>query len=130
MATVLTVNARQKTHRVAIVDTDVHHGPLDKVAALALYLTRTQRQRLMDYGFGAPGDLYAMNGGLRGWRADMLSGVPASSVGAVTWDEGTTRAQLLDGCGIDVAILTGGFVTAVSGIPDVDYGSALCRAFN
>src|SRR5439155_11761695 len=87
------------------------------------------RERLADYGGGGVGDIYAMNGGLRGWRADMMGGVPARRVGAVTWDSATTRKQLLDACGVEIAILTGGPVSSVV-IPDLDYATALCRAFN
>lgn len=116
--------------RLAIVDTDVHHGPMNRVEAMGPHLSDTHRRRLTDYGIGGNGDLYAMNGGLRGWRADMLGGVPDRSVGAVTWDEGQTRTQLLDACGIDIAILTGGFIAGVSNLPDTEYGTALARAFN
>lgn len=131
MATVISTSEREQAQRrLAIVDTDVHHGPIDRVAALGPHLSRTHRRRLADYGIGGNGDLYAMNGGLRGWRADMLGGVPDRSVGAVTWDEATTRAQLLDSFGVELAILTGGFIAGVSGLPDVDYGTALARAFN
>jgi predicted TIM-barrel fold metal-dependent hydrolase len=130
VATAILDRRERSRSRLGIVDTDVHHGPIDKVAALGPHLSRTHRERLADYGIGGNGDLYAMNGGLRGWRADMMGGVPDRSVGAVTWDERTTRSQLLDGCGIEVAILTGGFITGVSGLPDSDYGTALARAFN
>jgi predicted TIM-barrel fold metal-dependent hydrolase len=131
MATVVSAaSADAQRVKLEIIDTDVHHGPFDRVAALGPYLTRAFRQRLSDYGIGTNGDLYAMNGGLRGWRADMLGGVPHRGVGAVTWDEPTTRKQLLDGCGVDIAMLTGGIGAVASALPDVVYGVALVRAFN
>jgi predicted TIM-barrel fold metal-dependent hydrolase len=122
------------TAPIATVDADVHHGPLDRVAEFGPFLSATDRDRLADYGFGGGAQLYQMDGGFRGWRADLESlegGIPPRSVGAVTWDPDTTRRQLLDAYDIDVAILTGGPLYAVqTGMPDVDFATALCRAFN
>jgi predicted TIM-barrel fold metal-dependent hydrolase len=119
---------------IATVDADVHQGPFDRVAELGPYLSKTHRQRLADYGFGGGGQLYQMDGGFRGWRSDLDSlsgGIPPRSVGAVTWDPDTTRRQLLDAYAVEVAILTGGPLYAVqTATPDVDYATALCRAFN
>ena len=59
----------------------------------------------------------------------MMGEVPARRVGAVTWDVETTKKQLQDACGVQIGILTGGPVSSVI-IPDLDYATALCRAFN
>ena len=126
--------ARDTDARLAIVDTDVHHGPLDRVKAFGPFLSRTDRQRLADYGLGGGAQLYQMDGGFRGWRADLGSlegGIPPRSVGAVTWDPDTTRTQLLDAFDLEIAILTGGPLYGVqTAMPDVDFATALCRAFN
>jgi uncharacterized protein len=120
--------------RAGTVDTDIHHGPLDRLEALRPYLSRAYQERLADYGFGGGGQLYQMDGGFRGWRADLASlagGIPPRSVGAVTWDVEVTRRQLLDECAIEIGILTGGpFYAVQTVLPDVDYATALCRAFN
>ena len=52
--------------RIAIVDSDVHHGPFDELEALGPYLSKTYRERLADYGGGGVGDIYTIdkcNGG-------------------------------------------------------------------
>lgn len=115
---------------VAIIDTDVHHGSLDLVKSLGPHLSAAHRTRLADYGLGGNGDLYAMNGGLRGSRADLLGGAPDRGTGSVTWDEKQCRVQLLDAYGIGLAVLTGGGISGVSSLPDQDYGAALAHAFN
>jgi predicted TIM-barrel fold metal-dependent hydrolase len=98
------------------------------------YLTRTERRRLAEYGFGGGAQLYQMDGGFRGWRSDLESlsgGIPPRSVGAVTWDPDTTRHQLLDAYDVETAVLTGGSLYTVQTLmPDVDFATALCRAFN
>ena len=119
--------------RLKIVDTDVHHGPL-AMSELAPYLSATYNDRLRDYGFGGVGSGYADNGGLRGWRADMQASKdgfarPVAG-GAPAWEIEQVQQQLLDGCNIDIAILTGATVYSAAALPDADYGAALCRAFN
>ena len=115
-----------------LVDADIHHGPLS-LGELAPYLSQTYRTRLLDYGLGGLGSGYSENGGLRGWRADVLADeVPQRppAGGPVAWDLAAVQRQLLDECGVDVAVLTGATVYRTSSMPDLDYASALCRAFN
>lgn len=116
-----------------IVDTDVHHGALNVVDALSPHLTKTYRQRLADYGFPLSHGPFAMSGGVRGWNPDVLRqpAPPAQPPGgAIAWDPGEAGAYVFDERGVDVAVLTGGAMDGIQSMPDLDYGSALCRAFN
>lgn len=112
--------------RLKVVDTDVHHY-INTPADLYPYLPAIYRERLAEYGPLPIGSFYFHNGGYRGRRVDTVrhhegggSAVPVAQV----------QADLLDGCGIDIAILSGSSVYGASAMPDVDYGAALCRAFN
>lgn len=115
----------------SVIDTDVHHGYADK-SELYPYLSRTYRERMEDYGFGVAGSSYHNNGGLRGYRVDALksSETPPGGGGVSATDVELLQTQLLDSCGIDTAILTGGQVYSVSAMTDVEYANAICRAFN
>jgi predicted TIM-barrel fold metal-dependent hydrolase len=119
-----------KRRSFPIIDTDVHHGYRDK-SDLYPYLSKTYRERLEDYGFGS-GVSYNNNGGLRGYRADALkSGETLPGGGGVSaTDVELLQTQLLDDCGIDIAILTGGQAYGTSAMMDVEYANAICRAFN
>lgn len=115
--------------RLAVIDTDVHHGYRDR-KDLDPYLPQIYRERLADYGVGGGGG-YAHNGGLKGRRVDALypDDPTDNTTSAVNVDR--VRTDLLDGAGIAVAILTGGAMSyPASGLTDVDYASAFCRAFN
>lgn len=110
-----------QTTPVNIVDTDVHHGIQDR-SDLYPYLSRVYMERMRDHGAtGGPSSPYWHNGGLRGTRADFEN--MADPIGS-------TRTQLLDACGVDIAILTGASVYYASRLPDIDFGAAICRAFN
>lgn len=109
-----------------VVDTDVHHGIRDN-SALLPYLSSIYQDRITDYGFADNKGAYANNGGLRGSRADLEE---SSVLGTTTVDVQATRDKLLDGSGVDIAILTGGQLAGASAMPDIDYASALCSAFN
>lgn len=116
-----------------LIDADVHHGALSIVAALGPYLSRTYQERLGDYGFPNGLGPFADDGGVRGWRPDLVPPpVPEHQTpgGAVAWDVGATTDRLFNRSGVDLAILTGGAMDGVQGMPDLDYASALCRAFN
>ncbi|MGH2458319.1 MAG: amidohydrolase family protein, partial [Chloroflexota bacterium] len=116
--------------KLAVVDTDVHHGYRDK-ADLYPYLPRIYQERLADFGIGGGGGGYAYNGGKKGRRIDALYPDDPSdnTTSAVNVDK--VREQLLDGCGIAVAVLTGGaMIYPASALTDLDYASAACRAFN
>lgn len=103
-----------------IVDTDVHHG-INDWSDLYPYLPEVYTERLRDHGGAGPSSQFWHNGGIRGTRADFLDmHDPITS----------TRQQLLDECGIDIAILTGSSAYGASRMPDADFGSAISRAFN
>ena len=114
--------------QLGYVDADVHHGLKDK-SDLAPYIPRHYRERFEEYGIGAGGG-YAANGGFRGYRVDAIpDGVPnAPGVGAPSVE--LTQEQLLDQCGIELALLTGGAALGASSLTDVDYGTAIGQAFN
>lgn len=121
----------RKRSSLTIVDTDVHHGYADK-SDLYPYLSRVYRERMEDYGFGAPGSSYHNNGGLRGYRVDALksSETPPGGGGVSATDVELLQTQLLDACGIDLAILTGGQIYSASAMVDIEYANAVCRAYN
>ncbi len=112
-----------------VVDTDVHHDYHDK-EDLYPYLSQTHRERLRDYGFGGGGGIYANNGGVLGRRGDTLDPDDPEDKTTAAKNVGNVRKLLLDGAGIDAAILTGSSINGTNGMTDLDYASALCRAFN
>ena len=120
------LHARQ---RLAVVDTDIHHGFADK-SDLYPYLSKTHKERLADYGIGGGGGLYSNNGGRKGGRVDLYDPAHPADSGTTATIPSRVQEHLLDPCGIDIAILTGVSVYTASSLPDVEYGSVLCRAFN
>ncbi|HEV7217003.1 MAG TPA: amidohydrolase family protein, partial [Chloroflexota bacterium] len=114
--------------QLRVIDTDVHHG-IRTTAELHPYLSQTYKERLAEYGFGG-GGLYAHNGGRKGYRLDSLDDDSPPGVSVVAVNVEKTRRDLLDAAGIDIAILTGASVYGACTMPDLDYGSAICRAFN
>jgi len=115
--------------RLSVIDADVHHGIKDN-ADLYPYLTRTYKQRLAEYGIGGGGGVYSHNGGKKGGRMDLYDPARPNESGVVASDPNKVKATLLDACGIDLALLTGVSVYTASSLPDIEYASALCRAFN
>lgn len=113
-----------------IVDTDVHHTYAEK-SDLYPYLSRYYAERFADYGMGV-GTSHANNGGFRGRRADTIDvEVPQpANIGTSAIDVQDTITRLLDASGIDIALLTGGPAAAAGAMMEVDYASAICRAFN
>lgn len=114
------------TVRWRAVDTDVHHQLRD-ISDLRPYLSRYDWQRLDEYGMPRNSNLYQANGGFRGARADCF--------GAGNNVDPRTRLdlfqeKLLDGCGIDAAILQGEYTPAVMALADIDFAASLCRALN
>jgi len=110
-------------------DVDVHHGWSTR-AQLGPYLEQVYRERFLGSGLGA-GVRMAGDNGVRGYREDALvDGKPPEGRAVVTGSQELTRAQLLDGCDVGWALLTGGQMYATSCHPDVDYANALTRAFN
>jgi predicted TIM-barrel fold metal-dependent hydrolase len=117
--------------KTLVHDVDVHHGWAAK-ADLAQFLDDepVHRERFLGSGLGA-GVRMAGDQGVRGWRADSLvDGKPPDGRAVVSASPALVREQLLDGCGVGWALLTGGQMYATSCHPDIDYANALARAFN
>lgn len=119
-ATKAPAKRKRDQEKLFIVDTDVHHG-FESWSDLYPYLSQVYAERLREHGGGGPTSQYWHNGGMRGRRADFLDADNLLE---------STRRQLLDDCEIDIAILTGSSAYGACGIPDADFGSAICRAFN
>lgn len=115
--------------RLTTIDTDIHHGIRNKTD-LFPYLSRVYADRYDEYGAGGGGNLYAYNGGVRGYRADVVDGQSPGGLGAAATNIDMTIADLMDGCGIDIGMLTGSSMYGAAAMPDLDYSSALVRAFN
>jgi predicted TIM-barrel fold metal-dependent hydrolase len=133
MAVSIAQPASRATRRQAqfVIDTDVHHG-MPANTSLIPYLSQTYGERVRDYGFGGGGISYAANGGIKGYRADAINDVvtPAGGGGVAATNCDFLRTQLLDEAGVDIAILTGAQMYGASSVLDLDYASALCRAYN
>ncbi len=102
-----------------LIDCDVHQTFRD-AADLTQYLDPYFRRRgisLVGTGFHSP------VGVLRADAAAEDGGPPGSC-------PDTMRRQHLDAFGIDYAVLTGSNILAVGVIPEIDYGTALARAYN
>jgi predicted TIM-barrel fold metal-dependent hydrolase len=118
---------------LGMVDADVHHGSLNMVGALQPHLSQSYREQLEENGYVSGIGPFAHDGGVRGWRAeDVPAAIPTQQPpgGAVAWDIETTGARLFEQRGLELAILTGGPVYGAAAMPDLDYASAICRAFN
>ncbi|MCC7369559.1 MAG: amidohydrolase [Chloroflexi bacterium] len=115
--------------KLSTIDTDIHHG-IRGAKDLIPYLSRTDADRYESYGVGGGGNLYAYNGGVRGYRADVVDGQSPGGLGAAATNIEMTISDLMDGCAVDIGLLTGSSMYSAASIPDVDYASALCRAFN
>lgn len=125
-----TESRRERRRSFPIVDVDVHHTFADK-HDLTPYLSSYYAERFLDYGYGVAGN-HANNGGFRGRRADTidLDQPQPENIATSAIDVDDTRVRLLDGSGIDLALLTGGPGGTASAMMEVDYGTAICRAFN
>lgn len=115
--------------RLTIYDTDLHHG-WDAKSDILPYLAPAYRDRFMRYGIDAQEVDIASNGGVRGVRADMLVDGLTPTIGGAAANAEATRVHLLDGSGVDWALLTGGPAAGLFFHRDIDYANALARAFN
>ncbi len=117
--------------KLTIYDTDVHHA-WDSARDMAQYLAAEHRERFAKHGVDAGMMQLASKGGVRGLRVDVASNERARGVPEVeSHSLELTRRQLLDGCGVDWALLTSGPVgTAATLHSDFDYANALISAFN
>ena len=114
--------------RLTTIDTDIHHGIYSK-SDLFPYLSKVTADRFNDYGL-LGGNLYAYNGGVRGYRADVVDAHSPGGLGAAATNIERTLSDLMDGCGVGIGVLTGSSVYSAAAMPDLDYASAICRAFN
>jgi hypothetical protein len=114
---------------IRAVDTDIHHGIREK-DQLYPYLGDYYAARFKEYGGGPSGNLYAFNGGVQGYRADVYDVHKGGYANAVATSVEATVQHLFDECGIDLGVLTGSSVYSAACLPDLDYANALCRAFN
>ena len=117
--------------RLVVVDTDVHHNFRTR-SDLIPYMSRFDGERFLDYGFGISGGVFGFNGGHNGLRVDIVDpdNPPPAEIGPTASDPDDTVRRLLDGCGIDIGLLTGGPGALASAMPDADFSNAICRAFN
>ncbi|CAG7622147.1 hypothetical protein PAESOLCIP111_02397 [Paenibacillus solanacearum] len=108
--------------RAGIIDTDVHQSLRSKKDLLE-YLPKVWHDPFMMHGIGLS-NLFPTPIGVD--RKDALpdGGGPAGS------DPQFLLKHHVEPYGIEYAILTGGGETGVSLIPDLDYGSAIIRAYN
>ena len=113
---------------VRIVDCDVHHS-FESAEQLLPYLSKFYQEHLHDQGLTIGGGGYP-NTPLRKTRNDLKS--PELRRRDFNFTLEFTQRELLDPWNIDVALLTGtpGDIYGAAGLPDPDYGAALCRAFN
>ncbi|WP_287100479.1 amidohydrolase family protein [Mesorhizobium sp.] len=115
--------------KITIVDTDVHHCYRTK-SELFPYLSKFHAERFEEFGFGGiEMDPHSSSGGYHGTRVDFEAQENGELFGS-NGDALSCGKRLLDAYGIDVGILTGGPAQLASALADVDYGSAICRAFN
>jgi predicted TIM-barrel fold metal-dependent hydrolase len=118
-------NAAAEPHN-GIFDTDIHHA-IRNDEDLIPYLGTVYQERLRLFGGTGASFHWFNNGGVQGHRTDL----PASTLnGAAVCDVGGLIECHLNRYGIDFGLLTGLSVYGASVWPDVDYGSALCSAFN
>ena len=112
--------------RITIADTDIHHA-IRSNSDLLPYLSAVNRERLTRFGGTGAAFHWFNNGGVEGHRTDL----PESGLnGAAVCDVACLVRDHLDRYGVDYGLLTGLSVYGASVWPDVDYGSALCSAFN
>ena len=113
---------------LSVVDTDIHHGFHDN-EDLYPYLSPLHQERLANFGL-LNGGIYLQNGGTKGRRADTIDPADPKDSETTALNPDKVREHLLDPCGVRVAILTGAQTYTASAMTDLDYASALCRAFN
>jgi predicted TIM-barrel fold metal-dependent hydrolase len=120
-----------------LVDCDVHPLMREGMASLRPFLSAGGRRRLgLDdrrsltttghrEAVSIPRNMLFTN------QAGVLRGDAGSPEGAAPGaDPAHTASQLLDGCGIDRAVLIGGEVLGLGALPDPDNAALIARAYN
>ena len=118
----------RKDSALRIVDCDVHHS-FESPEQLLPYLSKADREHLIDQGMHVGGTPYP-NVPFRTTRPDLKD--PGLKRRDFNFTLEFTQRELLDRWNIDVALLTGSpsDIYGACGVPDPDWGAALCRAFN
>ena len=118
----------RKESAFRLVDCDVHHS-LEKPEQLLPYLSKVHQEHLHDQGMHIGGNPYP-NVPFRATRTDLKD--PDLKRRDFNFTLEFTQRELLDPWNIDVALLTGSpsDIYGACGVPDPDWGAALCRAFN
>ncbi|MDD9987358.1 MAG: amidohydrolase family protein [Spirochaetaceae bacterium] len=118
----------RKGSALRIVDCDVHHS-FETPEQLLPYLSRVHQEHLIDQGMHIGGDPYP-NVPFRTTRPDLKD--PGLKRRDFNFTLEFTQRELLDRWNIDIALLTGSpsDIYGACGVPDPDWGAALCRAFN
>jgi predicted TIM-barrel fold metal-dependent hydrolase len=118
----------QKTAGMTLVDCDVHHS-FETPEQLLPYFSKFYREHLSDQGLHLPAEGYA-NAPFRKTRSDLKD--PELKRRDFNFTLEFTQRELLDRWNVDIALLTGtpSDIYAANGVPDPDWGAALCRAFN
>ncbi len=111
-----------------IVDCDVHHS-FETPEQLLPYLSKIHQEHLIDQGMHIGGTGYP-NVPFRTTRPDLKE--PELKRRDFNFTLQFTQRELLDRWNIDIALLTGSpsDIYGACGVPDPDWGAALCRAFN
>lgn len=121
-----TERERGNAAKLRVVDTDVHHNT-QSVTDLFPYLTKQHQDRLSEWGFPLLGSVWQANGGYRGRRVDTFDDDMKDAGSKLP----KIQSQLLDECGVDIALLTSAPpVYDTNTITDIDYAAALMSAFN
>ncbi len=139
----MTTTAPEQTesHRTDVtlrtIDCDVHPHLHDGLKTLGPYLPKAWRRRLLgDVSLGWAKEVYAVQlalpkndlyinpvGAMRRDAFPEDGSVPGS-------DPALVARQLLDGCGIDRAVLMGGNVFGLGALPDADAAAVIASAYN
>ena len=115
---------------VSLIDCDVHHW-LRNLDDLLPYLSTAAQRQVRQQGFLFPGSGY-FNAPRQAVRTDLADGFNLENYNGNEqgWDLGRLQKEHLDRWNIDYAVLNSGVVYTASVIPDCDYASAMCTAFN
>lgn len=106
-----------------IIDCDVHHT-VNSGKDLIPYLPEPWKSEVAKHG------LRTITSGIMEWDGGMrMDSVPPNG-GLPGTDPEFMNEQLLDKYGYSYAILTGGPLYQITGMPDSDYAAAMCSAFN
>jgi len=115
---------------IALVDCDVHQT-VSKIDELIPYMPRVYRQQAQEQGIRLAGSGY-FNVANDAARTDLATDcdAPKPEFRHMGTSYEQLKSQHLDVWNVDKALLTGASVYGATILPDPDFASALCRAFN